>query len=81
MNRELGIAQRFGGVLRVRRGGQKIAAEGKEERCPRQLLRHPGALHELVEAILGDAALHDERRGMVELELAVQLPESVAQER
>ena len=57
------------------------AAEREEQHRPGKLLRHPGAIDELVEAILGDAPLDDELWRMGELQLAVQLPEAVAQDR
>ena len=53
----------------------------EEQHRPGQLLRHPGALDELVEAILGDAPLHHQLGRMRQLQLAMQLPEAVAQDR
>ncbi len=57
------------------------STDSEEQHGPRQLLGHPGALDEPVEAILGDAALHDELGRMRELQLAMQLPKAIAQDR
>src|SRR6185369_2783745 len=57
------------------------AAQREEQRRPGKLLRHPGAIDDLVEAILGDAALHDELWGMRQGQFAMQLPEAIAQDR
>src|SRR5215510_4027761 len=57
------------------------AADSKEHERPRNLLRHPGALDKLIEAILAHAPLHHQLGWMREHELAMQLPEAVAQDR
>src|SRR5262249_1055631 len=57
------------------------ATEREEQHRPWNLLRHPGPVDELVETIVTHAPLYDQRWRMDELELAVELPEAVAQDR
>jgi hypothetical protein len=56
-------------------------ADGQEQCCPRELLSHPAQFDRAVEATLGNAVLQDQLGRMRQLELAMQLPPPVAQDR
>src|SRR5918994_7989432 len=50
------------------------AAAHEQQRCQRQLLRHPGALEKPIEAIMRDARLDTDDWRPFQLQLAVELP-------